>query len=209
MVTPRSSTAGADLVLRKGYNPDIDSYSAFFENDHRTPTGLHGYLNERGIDTLIMAGYQQPVRRCLDTIAGAQGSLDDHAAFTALADSDAAVVVAAANDVDDWEGMKPRAKLLREMERLQLAIDEAGDVMMLELTVTAKQEEKAQQMQQVVQGLIALYGLGQDQVLDPHLGALLQSLEVTRDAAEVRVSTSFPTATLLQALSEQIGVPAE
>ena len=41
----------AELVIRKGFRPDIDSYSAFFENDHKTPTGLAGYLKERGIDT--------------------------------------------------------------------------------------------------------------------------------------------------------------
>ncbi len=46
----------ADMILRKGYNPAIDSYSAFFENDHTTPTGLHGYLQTRGIDRLTMVG---------------------------------------------------------------------------------------------------------------------------------------------------------
>lgn len=46
----------ADLVIRKGYNPAIDSYSAFFENDQTTPTGLEGYLRTRGIDTLVMVG---------------------------------------------------------------------------------------------------------------------------------------------------------
>ena len=46
----------ADMIIRKGYNPAIDSYSAFFENDHTTPTGLHGYLQTRGIDTLTLVG---------------------------------------------------------------------------------------------------------------------------------------------------------
>jgi len=49
-------TDRADLIIRKGYNPAIDSYSAFFENDHTTPTGLHGYLQTRGIDDLTMVG---------------------------------------------------------------------------------------------------------------------------------------------------------
>lgn len=49
-------TTRADLILRKGMNPAIDSYSAFFENDHETPTGLHGYLQTRGIDRLTMVG---------------------------------------------------------------------------------------------------------------------------------------------------------
>lgn len=46
----------ANLIIRKGYNPAIDSYSAFFENDHTTPTGLEGYLRTRGIDRLVMVG---------------------------------------------------------------------------------------------------------------------------------------------------------
>ena len=50
------NTTRADLIIRKGYNPDIDSYSAFFENDHSTPTGLDGYLRTRGITDLTMVG---------------------------------------------------------------------------------------------------------------------------------------------------------
>ena len=46
----------ADLILRKGCNPAIDSYSAFFENDRATPTGLDGYLRTRGITALTMVG---------------------------------------------------------------------------------------------------------------------------------------------------------
>ncbi len=43
-------------ILRKGTDPAIDSYSAFFENDRRTPTGLHGWLQERGVRHLFLAG---------------------------------------------------------------------------------------------------------------------------------------------------------
>jgi len=46
----------ADLVIRKGFRAAIDSYSAFFENDHRTPTGLEGYLRSRGARRLTLAG---------------------------------------------------------------------------------------------------------------------------------------------------------
>jgi nicotinamidase/pyrazinamidase len=53
---PDLQTDQADMIIRKGYNPAIDSYSAFFENDHKTPTGLQGYLRTRGINTLTMVG---------------------------------------------------------------------------------------------------------------------------------------------------------
>ena len=53
---PALETDRADLIIRKGMNPAIDSYSAFFENDRTTPTGLDGYLRSRGIDQLTMVG---------------------------------------------------------------------------------------------------------------------------------------------------------
>lgn len=46
----------ADMVIRKGFRPGIDSYSAFFENDHETPTGLAGYLHDRLLDELTFVG---------------------------------------------------------------------------------------------------------------------------------------------------------
>lgn len=49
-------TDPADLIIRKGFRAGIDSYSAFFENDKTTPTGLHGYLSERGITDVTFVG---------------------------------------------------------------------------------------------------------------------------------------------------------
>ena len=46
----------AELVLRKGYHREIDSYSAFYENDRKTMTGLGGYLRERGFARVFLAG---------------------------------------------------------------------------------------------------------------------------------------------------------
>jgi nicotinamidase/pyrazinamidase len=46
----------AELILRKGFRRHIDSYSAFLENDHHTPTGLAGYLRERGLKRLFLCG---------------------------------------------------------------------------------------------------------------------------------------------------------
>lgn len=53
---PDLDTAPADLILRKGFRPHVDSYSAFFENDRTTPTGLAGYLRERGVASVWLAG---------------------------------------------------------------------------------------------------------------------------------------------------------
>lgn len=49
-------TRGADMIIRKGFRREIDSYSAFFENDHSTPTGLEGYLKSRGVEAVTLVG---------------------------------------------------------------------------------------------------------------------------------------------------------
>ncbi len=90
----------ADLIIRKGYNPAIDSYSAFFENDHITPTGLEGYLRSRDITRLTIVGlaldfcvhfsavdaarlgFDVTVRQDLGRAIDLDGSLDD--ALTAM-----------------------------------------------------------------------------------------------------------------------------
>ncbi len=92
-----------DLIIRKGFNPAIDSYSAFFENDHKTPTGLEGYLRTRGIERLVMVGlaldfcvnysavdaaklgFDVTVRRDLTRAIDFDGSLD--AALKGMADA--------------------------------------------------------------------------------------------------------------------------
>ncbi|AQS41132.1 MAG: Pyrazinamidase/nicotinamidase PncA [Candidatus Tokpelaia hoelldobleri] len=53
---PMLATGHAGLILRKGCNPQMDSYSAFFENDRKTTTGLAAYLHERGLQKLVFCG---------------------------------------------------------------------------------------------------------------------------------------------------------
>ena len=53
---PNLNQEKADVIIRKGSNPAVDSYSAFFENDKVTPTGLHGYLKDRYVADLTLAG---------------------------------------------------------------------------------------------------------------------------------------------------------
>ncbi|SOE01427.1 bifunctional nicotinamidase/pyrazinamidase [Caenispirillum bisanense] len=49
-------TRPAQMIVRKGMNPAVDSYSAFFENDRRTPTGLGGWLRDKGIRRVFLCG---------------------------------------------------------------------------------------------------------------------------------------------------------
>jgi nicotinamidase/pyrazinamidase len=53
---PDLNTDAAQMIVRKGFRPGIDSYSAFVENDQETPTGLDGYLQSRGITDLVLTG---------------------------------------------------------------------------------------------------------------------------------------------------------
>lgn len=53
---PDLNTTPSQLIIRKGFRKKIDSYSAFFENDQETVTGLHGYLQERGVKELVVTG---------------------------------------------------------------------------------------------------------------------------------------------------------
>ena len=53
---PDLDTHGCELILRKGFRAGIDSYSAFYENDHHTATGLTGYLRNRGFNRVFLAG---------------------------------------------------------------------------------------------------------------------------------------------------------
>jgi nicotinamidase/pyrazinamidase len=53
---PGLALRNLELVIRKGFRPHIDSYSAIYENDHKTPTGLAGYLRERGIKRVFVCG---------------------------------------------------------------------------------------------------------------------------------------------------------
>lgn len=66
----------ADLILRKGFRPEIDSYSAFFENDRSTPTGLEGYLRTRGVEKLVLAGLATDFCVAYSAIDGAQLGFD-------------------------------------------------------------------------------------------------------------------------------------
>jgi nicotinamidase/pyrazinamidase len=104
----------AELVIRKGYNRDVDSYSAFREADRHTHTGLAGYLRERGLKRVFCAGL----------------ATDFCVAWTALdaqAEGFETYVILDACRAIDADGS--RAKALGEMERAGVRICETGDLL--------------------------------------------------------------------------------
>ncbi|MBK4214451.1 bifunctional nicotinamidase/pyrazinamidase [Paracoccus caeni] len=87
----------ADMVIRKGFRAGIDSYSAFFENDHVTPTGLAGYLGERGLTALTFVGLAHDFCVAWSAIDAAKQG------FTAT-------VIEAATRAIDLDGSRDRAR---------------------------------------------------------------------------------------------------
>jgi nicotinamidase/pyrazinamidase len=69
-------TTRAELIIRKGYRTEIDSYSAFFENDHETATGLSGYLRDRGLGRAFICGLATDYCVAFSAIDAAKGGLD-------------------------------------------------------------------------------------------------------------------------------------
>jgi len=55
-IHPAIDQSRVEVIIRKGFRPSLDSYSAFFENDRATPTGLEGWLRQRGFSRLFLCG---------------------------------------------------------------------------------------------------------------------------------------------------------
>ncbi len=69
-------TTRAELILRKGFRAELDSYSAFFENDHETATGLSGYLRDRGLGRAFICGLATDYCVAFSAIDAAKGGLE-------------------------------------------------------------------------------------------------------------------------------------
>jgi len=73
---PKLDVLHAELVVRKGFRSAVDSYSAFRENDRRTPTGLAGYLRERGFERITLCGLATDFCVAFSAIDGRQAGFD-------------------------------------------------------------------------------------------------------------------------------------
>ena len=97
----------AELILRKGFRQGIDSYSAFLENDHRTPTGLAGYLRERGLTRLFLCGLAYDFCVRFSAIDG------KHLGFETIVIEDATRAVGLSGSVDATNASLAEAAILR------------------------------------------------------------------------------------------------
>jgi nicotinamidase/pyrazinamidase len=92
---PLLRTEPIELVLRKGFRADIDSYSAFVENDRKTPTGLAGYLRERGFRRVFFAGL------ALDYCVRYSAEDARNLGFETMVVTDACRAIASGSDLDE------------------------------------------------------------------------------------------------------------
>jgi nicotinamidase/pyrazinamidase len=98
----------AELIVRKGFHAGIDSYSAFRENDHQTPTGLDGYLKVRGFTRVVLCGLALDYCVAWSALDARQAAFD----VTVMVEATAAI---------DLEGS--RRKMLTEMRQAGVTLD--------------------------------------------------------------------------------------
>ena len=102
---PDLETGRFDLVIRKGFRPEIDSYSAFYENDRTTPTGLEGYLRTRGLDRAFFCGLAGDVCVFFSAIDAADAGLESYYVEDACRDIDLDGSTAAARQAMQEKGV--------------------------------------------------------------------------------------------------------
>jgi nicotinamidase/pyrazinamidase len=100
----------AELVLRKGFRRAIDSYSAFRENDRRTPTGLASYLKERGVERITLCGLATDFCVCFSAIDGREAGFEVTLATGACRGIDIDGSLARALDAMSAAGVTVRAE---------------------------------------------------------------------------------------------------
>ncbi len=99
-------TQDCELIIRKGFRQHIDSYSAFYENDHKTPTGLTGYLRSRGFKRIFMAGLATDYCVAYSALDGRQENFEIVLIEDACRAIDLDDSLAKANQLLDQSGVK-------------------------------------------------------------------------------------------------------
>ncbi len=102
---PDLETGRYDLVVRKGFRPEIDSYSAFYENDRTTPTGLEGYLRTRDLERAFFCGLAGDFCVFFSAIDAADAGLDSYYIEDACRDIDLDGSTAAARQAMQEKGV--------------------------------------------------------------------------------------------------------
>jgi hypothetical protein len=151
----------------------------------------------------VIAGkFEDEVRRARDVVLGSVPNLAAANPFAGYPEAASGTVVyGAAQGLTDNVPVPPQAQILKKADGMRLAISEAGGNVAVNLAMKTKTAEVAQQVQQVVQGMMALAVLGQNN--NPDLQELIQGLKVSGSERLVTVELNYPVAKALQKMEEK------
>jgi hypothetical protein len=154
-------------------------------------------------DGPVIAGkFEDEVRRARDVVLGSVPNLIASNPFAGYPETAPnTVVYGAAQGLADNVPVPPQAQVLKKADGMRLAIAETGGNVAINLAMKTKTAEVAQQVQQVVQGMLALAVLGQNN--NPDLQDLIQGLKVSGGDRLVTVELNYPVAKALQKMDEK------
>jgi hypothetical protein len=156
---------------------------------------------QQGLPAVISKARKTAIK-AREVLMGASPSLEGTTTFTEFpAVPNSFFLVVAAQGFSDVAPVPPQAKVLRMAEGLRLVLGEAGGQVSAGLAMTAKTDEVARQMHQVVQGMLALVSLSQTE--NPDVVALARGLRVAVQDRTVSAELSLPVATILQKMDEK------
>jgi hypothetical protein len=155
-----------------------------------------------GNDVFLISRSEERLKRARDVIGGASENLTSSKSFPSLPNKPKGFLVAAVADAFP-RGMKlpPPAQGLKNAEGGQIEAGESADHLFLNLAVNTKDSESATQMQQVVQGIVAMAALSQSENRD--LQKLVQGTKVSGSEKTVRVNVELPTADVIAKVSDR------
>jgi hypothetical protein len=156
-------------------------------------------------DKLVLLGKsRQPVEKAAAVLEGKAASLNSSKAFSGFPEVPKAFFfVAIAEAFNEDTPLPPQAKVLKMTDGGRLVLGENAENLFLNLTLKAKSSEVVSQMQQVIQGTVALASLSQEE--NPDLMQLAQSVKVSSDDKMVTVGVEYPVAKAIEKLSEKAG----
>ena len=168
------------------------------------PKGTYSINNEIIITLpkdglLVLSKTRSLVEKANDVIAGKADSLRANQAFSDFATvPNAFIFLAVAEGFSAKANLPPQAQILQQADGGRLVLGEKADNLYLSLALRAKTAEVSQQLQQVVQGMIALVSMSQQQ--QPDLVQLMQNLKVTSTDKLVSLAIEYPVAKVIEKL---------
>ena len=162
-------------------------------------TDLYGAIQPNGV--ILLGKSRERIEHASQVLAGKLPSLKDGKQFTDFpATSDSFLFVGIAADFNELADIPPEAKVLQMAEGIRISLGEKADLLIAEVALKSKSQEVVAQIQQVLQGIMALVSLGQPENQD--LAELVRNSQVTTVDQFVAVAMKFPVAKALTLVTQ-------